>query len=254
MLTWINLAIVIGLLGLAIAGMLVTQKWFPHQHRERHNDVAGFVFAAISVLYAVLVAFVIIALWEANEGVRQNTYHEANDLAAVYWLSREMPLPAGSVLEHLTLDYARTVADTEWTMMSDQHESSRAATALMYQIRDAAFAMNPQTMRDQVIFDQVTTNVQNLAADRRVRLDAVNESVPGFLWVALIGGGVVTIGFTFLFGLSNTWAHVGMVCALALVIAISLVLINALDYPFGGPGRIGPEAFEVFLSRLPPPR
>jgi len=65
---------------------------------------------------------------------------------------------------------------------------------------------------------------------------------------------VITIGFTFLFGLSSTWVHVAMVGLLAAVIVTSLILISDLNYPFAGPGKIGPEAFEVFLARLPPPR
>jgi hypothetical protein len=35
---------------------------------------------------------------------------------------------------------------------------------------------------------------------------------------------------------------------------VSLILISDLNYPFAGPARISPEAFQVFLSRLPPPR
>jgi hypothetical protein len=78
--------------------------------------------------------------------------------------------------------------------------------------------------------------------------------LPTFLWIALIGGGIITIGFTFLFGLSNTWVHVTMVGLFAAVIVVSLILISDLNYPFAGPGKIDPQAFQIFLARLPPPR
>jgi hypothetical protein len=39
----------------------------------------------------------------------------------------------------------------------------------------------------------------------------------------------------------------------AAAVTITLILINDLNYPFAGPGKITPEAFQVFLSRLPPP-
>jgi hypothetical protein len=40
-----------------------------------------------------------------------------------------------------------------------------------------------------------------------MRLVAAEEGVPGVLWAVLIFGGVAAIGFTYLFGLENTWAH-----------------------------------------------
>ncbi|MGD0066832.1 MAG: hypothetical protein ABSB76_25715 [Streptosporangiaceae bacterium] len=251
--TWTSFGILIGVVAVVTASLHLIQRWVPHHRREKHNDVAGFVFAAIGVFYAVLVAFVIIALWTDNNTARQTTYSEANDLAAVYWLSRQMPLAQGVPLEHLTLDYANTAINQEWPLMA-RHQSSPAATQLIYQMRDEAFSMNPVTPRDQVIFEEVTDSVTALAADRRTRLDAIGSGVPSFLWVTLIGGGVITIGFTFLFGLSSTWVHVAMVGLLAAVIVTSLILISDLNYPFAGPGKIGPEAFEVFLARLPPPR
>lgn len=117
--------------------------------------MAGYIFAAIGVLYAVLMAFVIVALWSADDAAQQNTYREANDLAAVYWLSRQMPLAQGRPLERLTLAYARTVETQEWPLMA-RHQNSPEATQLVYQMRDEAFGMNPATLRDQVIFHEVT--------------------------------------------------------------------------------------------------
>lgn len=251
--SWASLGALVCVVAAVTVGLHLTQRWVPHHRREKHNDVAGFIFAAIAVFYAVLVAFVIVALWGDDDTARQTTYSEANGLAAVYWLSRQMPLAQGVPLEHLTLDYAHTVISQEWPLMA-RHRSSPIATQLIYQMRDEAFSMNPVTPRDQVIFEEVTDSVTTLAADRRERLDAVGSGVPAFLWIALIGGGVIVIGFTFLFGLSNTWVHVTMVGLFAAVIVVSLILISDLNYPFAGPGKISPEAFQVFLARLPPPR
>ena len=66
----------------------------------------------------------------------------------------------------------------------------------------------------------------------------------------LIGGGVITIAFTYLFGLDNTMVHILMVAALALVLSLSLFTIAALDHPFRGDVRIHPDAFEQVLERF----
>jgi hypothetical protein len=58
---------------------------------------------------------------------------------------------------------------------------------------------------------------------------------------------VVTVCFTYLFGLKNNWAHVLMVAALTLVICGILFTITTLEYPFAGQAEISPYAFEEAL-------
>jgi hypothetical protein len=58
------------------------------------------------------------------------------------------------------------------------------------------------------------------------------------------------VGFTYLFGLQNTWAHRLMVVTLAAVIGLVLFTIGALEYPFSGGARIGTGAFDLILERF----
>ena len=76
------------------------------------------------------------------------------------------------------------------------------------------------------------------------------EGLPTVLWVVLVAGGMVVVGFTYLFGMENTGSHALMVMSLAGVIALGLFTIGALEYPFSGGARVGPGAFELVLERL----
>ena len=105
---WNDIAIIAGTLGGTVPGLYLMQRLVPHPVREQHNDVAGFIFAVVGVLYGVLLAFVVIAVWENVDKAKEHTFAEADALAGVYWMSREQPLPMGGKLENLTLDYART--------------------------------------------------------------------------------------------------------------------------------------------------
>ncbi|GAA1970575.1 DUF4239 domain-containing protein [Kitasatospora viridis] len=244
--------IVITLLLLAVAIKLL-QRWVPHHIREEHNDVAGFIFAAVGVLYAVLLGFVVITVWTNNDSASKTTFQEADALAGIYWISRELPAPLGPQLEQQTLSYARTVQDSEWPMMAN-HKSDPQATELVYQIRDSVFSIKPTDEQQQVLYEHAVSHVEDLASERRERLNQVDDSVPPLLWVALIGGGVLTIGFTFLFGLSNTLAHTLMVLSLGALVVLSLLVIKEMNFPFAGATAVKPTAFDVFLQRLPPPR
>jgi hypothetical protein len=50
--------------------------------------------------------------------------------------------------------------------------------------------------------------------------------------------------------LENTSVHLLMVAALALIISLVLFTVAALDYPFQGDIRVGPDAFEQVLGRF----
>jgi hypothetical protein len=42
----------------------------PTEVRQKHNDVAGFIYAVLGVVYAVLLALVVIAVWEEFDAAK----------------------------------------------------------------------------------------------------------------------------------------------------------------------------------------
>ncbi len=74
--------------------------------------------------------------------------------------------------------------------------------------------------------------------------------MPEVLWGVLMIGGIIVVGFTFLFGLENTRSHTLMIAALAAVIALVLFTIYALDRPFTGVARVHSEPFELVLETI----
>jgi hypothetical protein len=121
---------------------------------------------------------------------------------------------------------------------------------LIDDIRATLQEVEPRTVAEQALYAEGLDQVQRLADARRTRLVAAEESIPAVLWVVLVVGGMVTVGFAYLFGLDNTWAHRLMVVSLAGVIALVLFTIGAMDHPFSGGARIGTGAFELVLNRF----
>jgi uncharacterized protein (DUF983 family) len=121
---------------------------------------------------------------------------------------------------------------------------------LIDDIRASLQEIEPRTDTGLELYAEGLDQVQRLADARRMRLVAAEESLPTVLWVVLIVGGIVVVGFAYLFGLENTWSHMLMVMSLAGVIALVLFTIAAMDHPFSGGARVSPEAFELVLNRL----
>ena len=108
----------------------------------------------------------------------------------------------------------------------------------------------PRAAAEQELYAEGLDQVQRLADARRTRLVAAEEGLPTVLWVVLVAAGIVVVGFAYLFGMKNTWAQALMVVALAGVIALVLFTIGAMEHPFSGGARVGPEAFELVLNRF----
>ena len=96
---------------LAVLGLLVVQRLVPSDRREEHNDVAGFIYAVLGVAYAVLLAFVVIAVWQDYETAQINAESEAHELAGVYFLSSRLPEPQRTRIQDLARTYARVVVE-----------------------------------------------------------------------------------------------------------------------------------------------
>jgi hypothetical protein len=207
---------------IAIIGLTVVQRLVPASVRKEHNDVAGFIYAALGVIYAVLLALVVIAVWEEFGRARVTVESEANALAEISWLAYSLPEPEGPHLQELARSYAEEVVDEEWPLMEQGRTPSMEHTqatpqgwVLIDDIRANLQGYEPRTEAEQELYAQGLDQVQRLADARRTRLVQAEESIPTVLWVVLVAGGIVAVGFTYLFGLEHTESHALMVASLA---------------------------------------
>src|ERR687896_1362547 len=114
---------------IALAGLELVQRLVPATSRRPHNDVAGFIYAALGVIYAVLLALVVIAVWEEYRAARETVEQEANAAADIFWLADRLPEPRGTHLQELLRSYAQEVVHREWPLME------QGQTPLMTQTR-----------------------------------------------------------------------------------------------------------------------
>jgi hypothetical protein len=231
----------------AVAGLALVQRLVPPERREEQNDVAGFIFAVLGVAYAVLLAFVVIAVWQDYEAAQTNVESEAHELAGVYFLASRLPEPDRSRIQDLVRTYVRVVVDEEWPMM-ERGQTSPRADSLVSRLRSKMLGFDPHTKGEQVLYELGNTRLHDAADARRSRLLEVREGIPHLLWVVLMVGGAITVSFTYLFGLKSNVAHSLMVAALTLVICGILFTIGEFDNPFSGVVEIRPDAFREVLD------
>jgi protein-S-isoprenylcysteine O-methyltransferase Ste14 len=230
----------------AVVGLVLVQRLVPPDRREEQNNVAGFIYAVLGVAYAVLLAFMLIAVWEDYKTAQINVESEAHELAGVYFLASQLPESERTHVQDLARTYARVVVEEEWPLM-EQGQTSPRAESLLRQLRLKLLEFDPSTRGEQVLYEQGLTDLHNAIDARRSRLLEVREGIPNLLWVVLVVGGVITVSFTYLFGLKSNLAHALMVAALTLLICGILFTIGEFNNSFSGSVEIQPEAFREVL-------
>ena len=257
LLAWLWGILLVGaLVLLAVAGILLVRRRFGVEVLKLNNEVAGFIYGVIGVLYAVVLGFTAIIVWERFDNAQAGVDQEANALADLYRDAQVFPDDVRRELETQLRAYATLVAEKEWAAMAEQRPSPETWEAYNRLWR-TYHLFQPQTDHEKIWYAQSLTKLNELGDQRRLRLlSSRSDGIPGVMWIVLLGAGVITIGFSFLFGTKSAKAQVLMTSGLAMTIALVLFSIMALEQPFRGSPAWSPIRFirSRNLRRLEPVR
>jgi hypothetical protein len=247
---WLGVGLVVLCVGLSLLGLIIARRRLDRDNLEKHQEVAGFVIAVVGVIYAVLLAFVVVIVWEDFGSADQTANNEADAVGNLYRDAIGIGGLQGQRLETAVQAYALSVADTEWPYMAKhQQGSSETEDAQNVVWSDVKALSVPASSATAANFDdQAIRDVSTATEERRTRILESSSQIPGTLWAVLILGGVITIAFTFFFGVESLWHHALMVSALAVLIALSLLVILTLNLPYTGDVSVRPEAMHNELA------
>jgi hypothetical protein len=244
-----GLLIVLAAVAVAVAGLMLTQRLIPLPIRERHNSTTGTIYAALYVMFGVTVGFSLVLVWQQYNTARQIVQSEAAAVEQVYRLAGSLPEPERTRVREVAVSYAEGVVDEEWSLMEEGRSSSRAE-ARLDELRRSVQGLEPHTDAEDTLYAEVLAELDELEDNREFRLLAVNEGIPYIVWVVLVVGGVLTVAFTYLFGMESVWLHAVAVAGLTILISLILHAIGILDYPFSSGVRVQPDAFEQVLREI----
>lgn len=230
----------------AVVGVLVARK-FVHRHvAEGHNDVLVPIFLTAGVIYAVLLAFAVIAEWEFFDVARANAGEEAALLVPLYRQTTVMNDDKGGEMRHLIREYAEHVVHG-WPAFQ-RGERNTAAGKDVNDIFAVFATMTPATKAREIVAAQYLTTFSQVILDRNKRYAHAAEALSPIMWVGLIFGGVITVGLSFIIFMERCWPHVVGVSVMSTLIGMLLFMAALLSRPFQGPLAIDPAPFEQVLA------
>jgi hypothetical protein len=246
---WLSGLLLVGLTTLlAVLGPHLVRRYVPLEELSANNEVAGFKFAVVGVLYAVLLAFAIIVVWEKFNDAENTVAREAGALATIYRLAHGLGDEPGSSLRTALNKYLSVTISDDWPAMERGGESQSARQALdgVY----AAFLPSVQQQSNSALMAEILHQLDVVTQERRARIVAADGTVPSVLWPVLFWGAAVTIGFTYFFGTQNLRAQTLMTGLLSILIFSGLLVIIVIDQPFAGVVKVEPDAIAKVLAEF----
>lgn len=244
------LLILVAVITPSLIGFFIVHRLVPVRVRRLHNDVAGFVFSAVGVMYGVLLAFVVIVVWEQYHQTRLNTQHEAsaaislNHIMAVCTEASQAP-----DLRPALLAYLRELIEKELPAMA-KLQRPPALNPALESIWTGVQGLSPASPRQEVLYSELIGRLNDLERWRVQRLDDAREELPSVIWLALLAGASLTIGFAFFLGTENVVAHGVMIAVLAALVGVVFYVIVELDHPFAGTVKVGSEGFQSIIEMM----
>ena len=238
---WELLALIAAVsLALGSLGVVYVHRRLEGRVGDSHNDVVIPIYATAGVIYAVLLAFVVIAVWEQFTGAEDNVSSEASSLTTLYRETAAMPPSEQRALRRLLRSYTEAVTRTEWAAMRHGGTSAVAREDLieLYAVVGNAPAANSSL--DQAFITELST----MASARTKRILDGQGQLPWILWVSLVAGALVVVAMGWFLYMPSVRLHAGLSATVAGLVGLLLFTTLVLDRPFSGRLGIKPDAFE----------
>jgi len=236
------------LLGIAVAvvGLLCVRRLLPLDLLAFHHDITGAWFQVVGTLYAVLLAFIVITVWQRYEGLTSTVELEAANVLELFRDTRQYPPEVHASLAAGLHAYVTAVIRDEWDAMSRGGESAKAQ-AEFEQLWRAYRQVPVHDERELAAQIETLRRMNDLAENRHLRLLRSRSKIPRVLWLGLLGGALLTMSFSYFFGARSRTLQVLLTAGFAGTISLFIFVIVILDAPFAGSHPISREPFQRAL-------
>jgi hypothetical protein len=228
--------------GLAVLGLLLSRRVVGHERLEPTSFVSEQVFTLASVLYAVLVAFVVVVVWEQFDQAQKDTESEAVAISDLLRDSEGLPAAVRPAIQQSLIAYTNDVVDDEFPRMR-RGESIEQQSDHLTRVWQSFLQVEPVTQSEISFYRESITRLDELGSARKTRISSSQSEIPNELWVLLLGGGAVMLIFTYMFATPDIVLHSVLIALAGALLAFVLYLIFAMEHPFVGTISVAPDPY-----------
>lgn len=236
-------------LALVYALHLARRKFPVSLTREQQNTFIG-PFSFVITVYAFLLSFVVVNLWQTFTEAERNASKEAETIYIIHGLFSHYGARDGAAAVE---EYVDSVVREEWPAMAEG-KTSPATQEKRGRVIGVLRKLSPSSPKEQAIFSELIVQVESAFQLRQDRLmtSAGTGSMPDVMWVALgYGGLMVVVGLYFL-SVGNQKEQTVIDFIVTGILFVTVFLIIQFNSPFQGRLRVTPQAFERVAEQAAP--
>src|SRR5579862_131625 len=240
LLLFLALAIAIAAAG---AGQMYVHRRFSRQDFIAHNEVGGIIIAVAGTLFAVVLGFLTVVVWQEYTQARQVVVSESSAAIDAWHTAVGLPPPVRERVRADMVRYANIMVAREWPAMRHGTFDVDAAMIGMDAL-DAVGGFVPANMGQSNAQAATLQELGVMHDARQQRIAIIHGGVTWFEWLVLLISATCIICFSWLFGLRNRRVHLLMTSTVVIIIVSTLVLLFELQYPFRSSIGIPPDAWK----------
>jgi hypothetical protein len=231
---------------LTLVGLFIFHRLVNWNTREEDTSMIGLSYALCGGIYAVVLAFVAVGVYEAMDKSTGIASEEANSLGGLAFDSAGLPAELAVRVRADVDKYIDIVTQKEWPSQQAYHMEERNYEEGWAQVRRISLDLatyEPATPGQATVKAEMVHVINDLFSARRARLLAANAHLPDAVWQMLIFGLLLVAVYVYLFGPHNFKVHMAVTAMTMLSIGLVFTLIIALDYPFRGELSVDDDAY-----------
>jgi hypothetical protein len=236
--------VVAGVSAAAVAGLVLFRNVVSIAELRAATDAVGNYLQTVGGIYAVLLAFVVYAVWGQFNDARGYVDREATALVDLHRTASALPAASRVEVQRGIRAYVDAVIAEEWHAMARRDEATiERVGELLDEVWVALHRCRPSNDCQHTVYGEVLSRFNDLTNVRTSRLTSARTRIPIVMKILLYLGAVLVIGSIYLLGFDQLWIHAAVTAALAGAIAHVLFLIIDLDDAFDGNVMVSPAPF-----------
>ncbi len=212
-----------------------------------HTEFGNIFSNSLGLVFALILTFVTVAIWQNYDKVNDDVSREANSLHSIYRNLEAYPEPVSGQAKQLIRQYVQVVINDEWPKLA-QAQQDQNAHRLMNRINALILKFDPHTNSELVLHQETMRQLSEYRGHRHNRIIGGKPNLTPPIWLTLIGGTLLYLLFLCFLDVPDERHHAMMIGSLAAFLALVYYLLIMYNFPFTPPVAVSPTPFTDLLQ------
>ena len=228
---WLTTILILALsLAIGLGSSIGVRRLFRLKPSREEEEIAINLMQVVAAYIGIMLAFSAVVVWQ-NFAEAQTAVHQEAASAAEFYRDMTTYGPETAAARQDLRAYVGSVLKDEWPGLRTGESSTATETALANLF--ASFGkIRPQDGRDDAIYQEAFSKLNELVVLRRDRLIASRSTIPAIFWIVALIGSTLTVAYASAF--SRSRYNTVMIAGTSMTLGLIFLFILTVNKPFKG--------------------